>query len=72
MIAAYTIATVSGVEVLGPSVLAVFGANSNGVWFTIAIGAAVGLVMLVIAVVGIRITALAQVGMALVEFRQPA
>src|SRR5450631_4787769 len=28
MIAAYVIATVSGVEVLGPSVLAVFGSNS--------------------------------------------
>ncbi len=29
MIAAYIIATVSGVEVLGPSVLAVFGSNST-------------------------------------------
>jgi amino acid transporter len=32
MIAAYIVATVSGVEVLGPSVLAVFGSNSNSTW----------------------------------------
>jgi amino acid transporter len=68
MIAAYIIATVSGVEVLGPSVLSVFGSNSTSTWANIAIGTAVGLVMLIIAVVGIRITARAQVGMALVEY----
>ncbi len=68
MIAAYIIATVSGVEVLGPSVLSVFGSNSTSVWANIGIGTVVGLVMLVIAVVGIRITARAQVGMAAVEY----
>ena len=68
MIAAYIIATVSGVEVLGPSVLTVFGSSSTSTWANIAIGTAVGLVMLVIAVVGIKITARAQVGMALVEY----
>jgi amino acid transporter len=68
MVAAYIIATVSGVEVLGPSVLTVFGANSASVWANIGIGTAVGVVMLVIAVVGIRITARAQVGMAVVEY----
>jgi amino acid transporter len=68
MIAAYIIATVSGVEVLGPSVLAVFGSNSTNTWANIAIGTAVGVVMLVIAVVGIKITARAQVGMAAVEY----
>jgi amino acid transporter len=68
MIAAYVIATVSGVEVLGPSVLAVFGANSASIWANISIGTAVGLVMLVIAVVGIRITARAQVAMAVAEY----
>src|SRR5436305_3201646 len=46
MIAAYIIATVSGVEVLGPSVLAVFGARSASTWADIAIGTAVGVVML--------------------------
>jgi amino acid transporter len=68
MVAAYIIATVSGVEILGPTVLAVFGANSTTTWSNILIGTIVGLVMLVIAIVGIRITARAQVGMALVEY----
>jgi len=68
MIAAYVIATVSGVEVLGPSVLAVFGQNTASTWANIGIGTAVGVVMLVIAIVGIRITARSQVGMAVVEY----
>jgi len=41
MIAAYVIATVSGVEVLGPSVPAVFGSNSTSTWANIAIGISV-------------------------------
>jgi amino acid transporter len=68
MAAAYIIATVSGVEVLGPSVLAVFGSNSTDTWSNIAIATAVCVVMLVIAVVGIRITARTQVGIAVVEY----
>jgi len=68
MVAAYIIATVSGVEVLGPSVLAIFGSNSTSTGANIAIGTAVGVIMLVIAVVGIKITARAQVGMAIVEY----
>jgi amino acid transporter len=68
MIAAYIIATVSGVEVLGPSVLAVFGSNSSSVRSNIAIATALGLVMLVIAVAGIKITARTQVGIAVVEY----
>jgi amino acid transporter len=68
MIAAYIIATVSGVEVLGPSVLAVFGSNSTSVSANIAIATVLGLLMLVIAVIGIKITARTQVGIALVEY----
>jgi amino acid transporter len=68
MIAAYIIGTVAEVLLLGPSVLAVFGSSSSSTWAYIGIGAIVGVVMLVIAVVGIRITARAQVGMALVEY----
>ncbi|HTX82600.1 MAG TPA: APC family permease [Streptosporangiaceae bacterium] len=68
MIAAYIIATVSGVEVLGPSVLGVFGASSTNTWGNIGIATAVGLVMLIIAVIGIKITARTQVGMAAVEY----
>ena len=68
MIAAYVVATVSGVEVLGPSVLAVFGSNSSSTWGNIGIATAVGVVMLVIAIVGIKLTARTQVGMAVVEY----
>jgi amino acid transporter len=68
MIAAYVIATVSGVEVLGPSVLAVFGQSATSTWGNIGIGTGVAVVMLIIAIVGIRITARTQVGMAAVEY----
>jgi amino acid transporter len=68
MIAAYIIATVSGVEVLGPSVLTVFGDNSSNAWGYVAIGSAVALIMLVVAIVGIKITARTQVVMAVVEY----
>jgi amino acid transporter len=68
MIAAYIIATVSGVEVLGPSVLAVFGSSTTSVRANIVIATALGLVMLVIAVVGIKITARTQVGIAVIEY----
>ena len=68
MVAAYVIGTVAEVLLLGPSVLAVFGSTSNDTNAYILIGIAVGIVMLVIAIVGIRITARTQVGMALVEY----
>ncbi len=68
MVVAYIIGTVAEILLLGPSVLAVFGSTSTQQWAWIGIGTAVGAVMLVIAIVGIRITARAQVGMALVEY----
>jgi amino acid transporter len=68
MVAAYIIGTVAEILLLGPSVLAVFGSTSTDTWAWIAIGSAVAVVMLVIAVVGIKITAKTQVGMALVEY----
>src|SRR5215472_16180932 len=64
MVAAYIIGTVAEILLLGPSVLAVFGSTSTNPWAWVAIGTAVGVIMLVIAVVGIRITARTQVGMA--------
>src|SRR5215472_14882585 len=67
MIAGYVLGTLSGVEVLGPSVLTVFNATETQKW-DIGIATAVGLVMIVIAVVGIRITARTQVAMAVVEY----
>jgi len=68
MIAGYVLGTLSGVEVLGPSVLAIFGNSASNTWGNVAIATAVGLVMMVIAVIGIRITARTQVAMALVEY----
>jgi len=68
MIAGYVLGTLSGVEVLGPSVLAIFSSSADSKWANVAIATAVGLVMLVIAVAGIRITARTQVGMAVVEY----
>src|SRR6202167_5601031 len=68
MIAGYVLGTLSGVEVLGPSVLSVFGSSSTSTWANIGIATAVGLIMLVIAVIGIRTTARTQVAMAAVEY----
>ena len=68
MIAGYVLGTLSGVEVLGPSVLAVFTNSADSTWPNVVIATAVGLVMIVIAVVGIRITARVQVVMAVVEY----
>jgi len=69
MVAATVIGTVSCVEDLGPSVLAVFGSsNSTDTWPNIVIGTTVCLVMLLTAIAGIRITARTQVGMAVVEY----
>jgi len=68
MVVAYIIGTVAEILLLGPSVLAVFGNSSTDPWAWVGIGTAVGIVMLVISIVGIRITARAQVGMALVEY----
>ncbi len=68
MIAGYILGTLSGVEVLGPTVLTIFNSAATSTWANVGIATAVVLVMLVIAVVGIRITARVQVGMAVVEY----
>src|SRR5690242_1776972 len=68
MIAAYIVGTVAEVLLLGPSVLAVFGSSSTSTWAYVGIGCAVGLIMLAIAVIGIKITARVQVSMAVVEY----
>ncbi|MGD0703393.1 MAG: APC family permease [Trebonia sp.] len=68
MIVGFIVGTLSGVVVLGPSVLAIAGSSATSTWPNVGIATAVGLVMLVIAVVGIRITARVQVVMALVEY----
>jgi amino acid transporter len=68
IIVAYIIGTVAEILLLGPSFLAVFGSTSPDTVAAIAIGSAASLVMLAIAVVGIRFTARTQVGMALIEY----
>jgi len=68
MIAGYLIGTVAEVVVLGPSVLAVFGAHPGGPWASLEIDTAVCLTMGLIAVVGIRLTARTQIAMAAVEY----
>jgi amino acid transporter len=68
MICGTLVGATSGVVVLAPSVLAVFGSNSTSTWPNILISTAVILVMLVIAIVGIKITARTQVGMGLIEY----
>ncbi|HEX3926064.1 MAG TPA: APC family permease [Streptosporangiaceae bacterium] len=68
MIAGYIIGAIAGVVVLGPSVLAVFTSSSGSTWTNVGIATAISLAMLVIAIIGIRITARTQVGMAVVEY----
>jgi amino acid transporter len=68
MIMGGIIGTVSTTVVLGPSVLAVFGSTSSAIPANLAIDTTVIVVMLVIAVIGIRITARTQVSMGIVEY----
>src|SRR6516165_3766998 len=68
MVAAYILGTISGVEVLAPTALAAFGPSSSSTWGNIAIDTALALIMLVIAIVGIKVTARTQLGMALIEY----
>ncbi len=68
MIAASLIAAVSGVVVLAPSVLAIAGVNAVSTWPNIFISTAVIVVLLVIAILGIRLTARTQVAMGLIEY----
>ena len=68
MITGYIIGAVAGVQVLGPAVLQVFTNNAGSTWGIIGMATAVSVVMLVIAIVGIKVTARTQVGMAVVEY----
>jgi amino acid transporter len=68
MIMGSIIGCVSTAVVLGPSVLAIFGSTSSAILPNITIDTVVILVMLVISIVGIRITARTQVGIGLIEY----
>jgi amino acid transporter len=68
MITGSLVGGISGVVVLAPSVLAIFNSAATSTWPNIVISTAVILAMLVIAVIGIKITARIQVSMAAVEY----
>jgi amino acid transporter len=68
MLAGYIVGTISVVVVLSPAVLAVFNSTDSSAWPNIGISTVLIIVMLIIAVVGIRITARTQVGMAVIEY----
>ncbi len=68
MLAGCLTGTISVVVVLSPAVLAVFGASSIATWPNILLSTAVIVGMATIAVIGIRLTARTQVGMAVIEY----
>jgi amino acid transporter len=68
MLAGYLVGSISVVVVLAPNVLAIFGASATSTWPNIGIATGLILVMLMIAVAGIRITARSQVGIAVIEY----
>ncbi len=68
MLAGCLTGTISVVVVLSPAVLAVFGVSAASAWPNILLSTFVILVMATIAVIGIRITARTQVGMASIEY----
>jgi amino acid transporter len=68
MVSAYILGTISGVEILAPTALAAFNSSSSNAWANIGIDTALSLIMLAIAIIGIKITARTQLGMALIEY----
>jgi amino acid transporter len=68
MLAGCLTGTISVVVVLSPAVLAVFGASATSAWPNILLSTVVIVIMATIAVVGIRLTARTQVGMAVIEY----
>jgi amino acid transporter len=68
MIAGYIVGAVAGVVIIGPSVTAIFSSGTGSTWLNVGLATGVSLAMLLIAIVGIRITARTQVGMAVIEY----
>jgi amino acid transporter len=68
MLAGTLFGTLTPVTAIGPSVLAVFNSPANSKWPNIAIATGLVVVMLVISVIGIRITARTQVAIGVVEY----
>src|SRR5580698_7252949 len=68
MLAGTLFGTLTPVTALGPSILAVFKSNANSTWPNVLIATALVLVMLIIAIVGIRMTARTQVIVGVIEY----
>jgi amino acid transporter len=68
MIMANLIGNVAAVTVLAPSVLAVAGQNQNARWPNILIDTGVGVLMIAVAVIGIKLSARTQLVLAVVEY----
>jgi amino acid transporter len=68
MLAGTLFGTLTPVTAVGPSVLAVFNQPANSRWPNIAIATGLVLVMMIISIVGIRITARTQVVIGVVEY----
>jgi amino acid transporter len=68
MLAGTLFGTLTPVTALGPSILAVFKSNANSTWPNIMIATALVVVMLVIAIIGIKMTARTQVIIGVLEY----
>ena len=68
MVAGTLIGTLSPVVALGPNVLAVFGAPTGDKWDNVLLGTMLTVVMLVISVIGIRLSARTQVSIGIIEY----
>jgi len=68
MLAGTLFGTLTPVTAVGPSVLAVFKQNANGKWSNILIATGLVVIMMIISIVGIRITARTQVTIGVIEY----
>jgi amino acid transporter len=68
MLAGTLFGTLTPVTAVGPSVLAVFNKNANGKWGNILIATVLVVIMMIISIVGIRMTARTQVAIGLIEY----
>jgi len=68
MLAGTLFGTLTPVTAVGPSVLAVFNKNANSEWGNILIATVLVVVMMIISIVGIRMTARTQVVIGLLEY----
>jgi amino acid transporter len=68
MITGTLIGTLTPVVAIGPNIMAIFNGPTGNKWDNVALGTGVALVMLIISVIGIRLTARTQVSIGVVEY----